>query len=604
MPHILAVHGVGDHHTDLSWQQDWRNTIAQSIKTMNPQAEVQVDFVALDDIFDEYPLNAAIIAEALEKLLANGLGSVRDALEEGLLGRARGLGDISATLRWTAGMALQWVENDRLRADTRQRLLDGIAQYKPDVVCAHSLGSLVGYDTLTDPKSRNILQGKMFVSLGSQIANPFVLGTFSGGRIADLNVGMWYHLFNKHDRVFTAPIALQANNFAEVETPFYDNWHLLNHDAILYFGQPNTVNLVWRDVAAGAATSGLTGRRKAFAELSDLTRPPIHRALLVGINEYPKEQDRLAGCVNDVFLMSSMLQESGFQAEDIRVVLDERATASGIRERLEWLLDGAAARDQRVFFYSGHGAQLPGYNTQGQVDHVDACLVPVDFAWSQETAITDDMFMHLYSQLPYDTRFLVIFDCCYSGAMTRQGGARVRGLNPPDDIRHRLLRWDTIHEMWVPRPLPAANPSLAAQSDATDYVGESRATRLLGRAVGLRTLPNKTYDQVRKALGHHGPYLPIVYEACREDQYSYEYRHGVTSYGAFTYCLARILRDFHKQGVAVTFERLLQETAEQLTELDYQQTPVLVGPKELLKRPIPWQRPAKPKKNRSKRIRS
>src|SRR5262249_1123066 len=155
----------------------------------------------------------------------------------------------------------------------------------------------------------------------------------------------------------------------------------------------NTVNLVWRDVAMGTLGSGLTGRKKAFAELSHLTRQPLHRALLVGINEYPKEQDRLSGCVNDVFLMSSVLQESGFDAEDIRVVLDERATAAAIRERLEWLLDGASAGDQRVFFYSGHGAQLPGYNTQGQVNHVDACLVPVDFAWSRETAITDDMFM-------------------------------------------------------------------------------------------------------------------------------------------------------------------------------------------------------------------
>ena len=28
--------------------------------------------------------------------------------------------------------------------------------------------------------------------------------------------------------------------------------------------------------------------------------------------------------------------------------------------------------------------------------------------------------------------------------------------------------------------------------------------------------------------GHKGPYLPLIFEACQEDQYAYEYRDGVT----------------------------------------------------------------------------
>jgi hypothetical protein len=47
-------------------------------------------------------------------------------------------------------------------------------------------------------------------------------------------------------------------------------------------------------------------------------QPPRRRALLVGINEYPDPSDRLEGCVNDVFLMSSLLQESGYAAPDRR----------------------------------------------------------------------------------------------------------------------------------------------------------------------------------------------------------------------------------------------------------------------------------------------
>lgn len=59
--------------------------------------------------------------------------------------------------------------------------------------------------------------------------------------------------------------------------------------------------------------------------------------------------------------MSALLQEAGFEAKDIRIVLDGRATARAVRERLHWLLDGTRAGDERLFFYSGHGAQIPAY---------------------------------------------------------------------------------------------------------------------------------------------------------------------------------------------------------------------------------------------------
>ena len=52
--------------------------------------------------------------------------------------------------------------------------------------------------------------------------------------------------------------------------------------------------------------------------------------------------------------MSAMLQECGFAPEEIRMVLNERATAKGILDRLHWLLDDLQSGDERVLFYSGH----------------------------------------------------------------------------------------------------------------------------------------------------------------------------------------------------------------------------------------------------------
>ena len=60
------------------------------------------------------------------------------------------------------------------------------------------------------------------------------------------------------------------------------------------------------------------------------------------------------------------------------------------------------------------------------------------------------------------------------------------------------------------------------------------------------------------------------------------------SYGAFTYSLASNLRR-HQSGDRVpTFAQLLAETAQTLKKLHYDQHPVLVGPDEIVKKPIPW----------------
>jgi len=58
-----------------------------------------------------------------------------------------------------------------------------------------------------------------------------------------------------------------------------------------------------------------------------------------------------------------------------------------------------------VLYYSGHGAQLPAYNPAERIDHVDECLVPYDFHWTQDSAITDDDFLRYYSALPYARNF-------------------------------------------------------------------------------------------------------------------------------------------------------------------------------------------------------
>ena len=604
---ILLIHGVGrPEKNDPTWPVAWETVVSEQLSSYGVQSEFQA--VPYDDIFADpkYKYDAVQYAKAVEKLLA---GLIWHGITDPFTSAAqrdmatRGIGD---EIHWRAGIVAQWLVQKDLQAACRQRILENIQGFGPDVVCAHSLGTLLSYDLFThDNAGRAAIKGRTYLTFGSQIGHPAVADSMWGGRVTMVGAKFWHHLYNPHDPVFTQEIRLNSEpDFSQTTTSF-GGWFLdfSAHDAVTtpngkhsgYLDHPITHDSVWRTIAGGASARAFT---RSLRTVSKITAPPERRALLVGINDYPDPANRLEGCVNDVFLVSSLLQESGFKSEKIRVVLNERATREGILERLHWLLDEAEDGQERVLFYSGHGAQMPAYGAKEEVDHMDECLVPYDFDWSREHAITDDDFFALYSQLPYDTRFFTIFDCCHSGGMTRDGSRKIRGITPPDDIRHRVLRWNMNEEMWEARPLPSTNPNLGGgKAVRRKFLGRSGATHRLGRAMPLRTLPQRQYNRVRKQRGHRGPFLPVIFEACSEQQYSYEYRHGVTSYGAFTYAMAKNLRALREAGRHPSFEQLIERTNDTLRTLKYDQTAQLVGPSKVINKSIP----GKPAAKRSKK---
>ena len=99
-------------------------------------------------------------------------------------------------------------------------------------------------------------------------------------------------------------------------------------------------------------------------------------------------------------------------------------------------------------------------------------------------------------------------------------------------------------------------------------------------------MSTKKYDKVRAEQGHDGPYLPVVLEACGGDELAFEYQHGAIGHGAFTFAIAAVLR--RMQG-KVSYADLVKETAKVLKTLGYDQHPMVVGPKEVLKLNPPWQ---------------
>ncbi|MGH9162553.1 MAG: caspase family protein, partial [Vicinamibacteraceae bacterium] len=582
---ILGVHGLGDHRNS-TWKEDWK---ASLLKVFPGQQTVELEFAFLtyDDIFEKVDLSVWETMQAVWKLARSGAGTA--------LGRRRGvLGDVSERVRWTAGYVVAWLEDERFQRETRKRMLEAVVAEQPDLILAHSLGSLVTYNAFADAAAAKTdvaaaLRKSRYVTLGSQLGNAFVIGNLARGRLEPLPVEQWHHLFNPEDDVFTAPIRVHADTFEQVDTPF-DIDGIADHSAVEYITHRNAIEQVWASAVEERvrprALRQRQAKRESAALLTDKGRLR-QRALLIGINNYPETTDRLEGCVNDVFLMSSVLQECGFPPESIRVCLDERATADAIRERLRWLLDDPRSGDDRVFYYSGHGTTIPEYGENFEPDRKTECLVPWDFDWTSGRAIIDDHIFQLYSQLPYDVRFAMVLDCCHSGGMHRQGGAKVRGLTPPDDIRHRELKWDKKTDMWVARDFERLNREFSSAEDvASKFFGRDGTSTRLGRASLVRVQSETEYRRLKRRAGATpvGPYLPLIIEACREAELSYEYRHGATSYGAFTYGLCLELRKRKR----ISFKRLVEATNNTLGDLGYEQRPQILGPTAIMNARVPW----------------
>jgi len=177
-------------------------------------------------------------------------------------------------------------------------------------------------------------------------------------------------------------------------------------------------------------------------------REPRKRALLVGLNKYhPSLKADLRGCVNDVEHMREMLISMfGFDPENIRVIIDDRATGKGIFERLQWLLMGSGKGDELVFHYSGHGSQVRDRNGDELNDGLDEILCPYDLNWNKP--FTDDILAEVFKKVHKHANLTMVCDSCHSGTMTRGlsgPGAQLaqthvdRFIVPPFDIMSRSM---------------------------------------------------------------------------------------------------------------------------------------------------------------------
>ncbi|MBN1641230.1 MAG: caspase family protein [Anaerolineae bacterium] len=282
--------------------------------------------------------------------------------------------------------------------------------------------------------------------------------------------------------------------------------------------------------------------------MNETAHTQVRRALLIGINRYPRfpAERQLYGAVNDVLLMAKVLREH-YAFGPITGLVDRQATRRRILGALDALVAETGVDDGVVIYYSGHGSRRRDKEGD-EPDGWDETIVPFDSGrgYGQNADITDDeiyaRLLQLSTKTPYIT---LIFDSCHSGTITRDPfGPGARWV--PDDQT-------PAEELPEPDIPPAMRDAIV------------RGARSIGKSGWLPLSERYT-----------------LIAGCDDDESAYEQRvegeQGVY-HGALTYYLAQEL--LHPAQGA-TYRDVFERVRAQVTAMHPQQHPQAEGAQDRL----------------------
>ena len=139
-------------------------------------------------------------------------------------------------------------------------------------------------------------------------------------------------------------------------------------------------------------------------------------AVVIGIADYRGSGNDLQYTDDDAVDMYNYLISRGYPAENIKLLLNSKATARNILKAIDWMNGKETkAASECVFFYSGHGSTYEGYD-DGDGEYVDETIVSADLYLILDGQLRDK-FSSFSSQ-----KLTFIFDSCFSGGMDDLAG--------------------------------------------------------------------------------------------------------------------------------------------------------------------------------------
>ncbi|TGO03268.1 hypothetical protein PN36_10085 [Candidatus Thiomargarita nelsonii] len=196
-------------------------------------------------------------------------------------------------------------------------------------------------------------------------------------------------------------------------------------------------------------------------------------ALLIGIENY-RNVPRLRGALNDMKLIQGVLRERfDFQDKDFIILLDNRATHSGIENAFKTLIGRLKVGDFVYIHYSGHGSQTIDLNGDEQSGY--------DQTWVSYGAregggdkdnydVLDDEINAWLAEIYAKTKQVIfVSDSCHSGTVARGQAPIGRGLER-DEREHPLgkMAYSQIDNYHGIRVGAAQDKELAAETIGND----------------------------------------------------------------------------------------------------------------------------------------
>ncbi len=141
-------------------------------------------------------------------------------------------------------------------------------------------------------------------------------------------------------------------------------------------------------------------------------------ALVIGIADYRRARKLPPAVRNDAQDIRNLLidpRHCGYPPEQVQLLLDEQATADGIRAALKTLADATDTASIVLLYVSGHGGRVESGPYAGEY------LLPVDADPSSarslaRTAISGDEFTAALRVIPAH-KVVVFLDCCHAGGI-------------------------------------------------------------------------------------------------------------------------------------------------------------------------------------------
>jgi hypothetical protein len=246
--------------------------------------------------------------------------------------------------------------------------------------------------------------------------------------------------------------------------------------------------------------------------------PPQIWLVLVGIDFYPEEAERLLGSVNDVKEIESIMNRYYKNVNTIRLeaAISEDPkqtlplgpesswpTRDNFVSSLESIAQKASSSDIVYVHFSGHGAlESTAFSKLGYRENygTDAALVLLEPKGSAKTRYLYgiELSVLLDKIATKVLRLMVVLDACHSGSISRNEGHGVRG-----------IPWNAKVDAAFPREFPTPKPDVSRNATLeSHWLLQPRGYTLLA-ACG----PHEKAKELRFGSSHHGALSFFLMEA-------------------------------------------------------------------------------------------